>query len=76
MTEDLFVEEVITSKIYFVREKKVMLDKDLANLYGVETKKLKQAVRRNMQRFPKDFMLEMSMIEFQNWRSQFVTSNF
>jgi hypothetical protein len=75
MTEDLFVEEVITSKIYFVREKKVMLDKDLANLYGVETKKLKQAVRRNMQRFPKDFMFEMSIIEFQNWRSQFVTSN-
>jgi len=75
MKEDIFVEEVITSKIYFVREKKVMLDKDLANLYGVETKKLKQAVRRNMQRFPKDFMFEMSIIEFQNWRSQFVTSN-
>jgi hypothetical protein len=75
MKEYIFVEEVITSKIYFVREKKVMLDKDLANLYGVETKKLKQAVRRNMQRFPKDFMFEMSIIEFQNWRSQFVTSN-
>jgi hypothetical protein len=75
MKEDIFIEEVITSKIYFVREKKVMLDKDLANLYGVETKKLKQAVRRNMQRFPKDFMFEMSIIEFQNWRSQFVTSN-
>ncbi|MDP4619585.1 MAG: ORF6N domain-containing protein [Sediminibacterium sp.] len=66
MTEDLFVEEVITSKIYFIREKKVMLDKDLANLYGVETKKLKQAVRRNMQRFPKDFMFEMSTVEFKN----------
>ena len=66
MTGDLFVEEVITSKIYFIREKKVMLDKDLANLYGVETKKLKQAVRRNMQRFPKDFMFEMSTVEFKN----------
>ena len=66
MTGDLFVEEVITSKIYFIREKKVMLDKDLANLYGVETKKLKQAVRRTMQRFPKDFMFEMSTVEFKN----------
>ena len=75
MTEDLFVEEVITSKIYFIREKKVMLDKDLANLYGVETKRLKEAVRRNIERFPKDFMFEMSIVEFQNWRSQFVTSN-
>lgn len=52
-----------------------MLDKDLANLYGVETKRLKEAVRRNIERFPKDFMFEMSIVEFQNWRSQFVTSN-
>lgn len=75
MTEEIFVEEVIMSKIYFVREKKVMLDKDLAKLYGVETKRLKESVRRNMERFPEDFMFEMSNVEFKNWRTQFVTSN-
>ena len=68
-------DEVITSKIYLIRNKKVMLDRDLAELYGVETKVLKQAVRRNRRRFPADFMFEMSAEEFQNWRSQFVTSN-
>lgn len=67
--------EVITSKIYLMRGQKVMLDRDLAELYGVETKVLKQAVRRNSKRFPKDFMIELSGEEFKNWRSQFVTSN-
>ncbi|WP_246032726.1 ORF6N domain-containing protein [Sphingobacterium yanglingense] len=52
-----------------------MLDRDLARLYGVETKVLKQSVRRNTDRFPEDFMFEMSDEEFENWRSQFVTSN-
>lgn len=51
-----------------------MLDRDLALLYGVETKALKQAVRRNIERFPSDFMFEMSLEELDNWRSQFVTS--
>ena len=51
-----------------------MLDRDLAALYGVSTKALKQAVRRNVARFPKDFMFVLSAAEFQNWRSQFVTS--
>jgi len=51
-----------------------MLDKDLAELYGVETKVLKQAVRRNINRFPMDFMFEMKKREFENWRSQNVTS--
>jgi hypothetical protein len=51
-----------------------MLDRDLAELYGVETKVLKQAVRRNLNRFPEDFMFEMTKKEFENWRSQFVTS--
>ncbi|MFH1019098.1 MAG: ORF6N domain-containing protein [Pseudomonadota bacterium] len=51
-----------------------MLDRDLAELYGVETKVLKQAVRRNTSRFPEDFMFELSKEEFQDWRSQFVTS--
>jgi len=52
-----------------------MLDRDLAELYGVETKALKQAVRRNIKRFPEDFMFELSTEEFTNWRSQIVTSN-
>jgi len=67
--------EIITSKIYFIRNIKVMLDRDLATLYGVETKALKQAVRRNIKRFPPDFMFELSKEELKNWRSQFVTSN-
>ena len=66
--------ERITSKIYLIRGQKVMLDRDLAELYGVETKVLKQAVRRNKKRFPEDFMFELSAGEFKNWRSQFVTS--
>jgi ORF6N domain len=68
-------EEIITNKIYFIREQKVMLDRDLAELYGVETKYLKRQVKRNIERFPKDFMFEMTKEEFKNWRSQFVTSN-
>lgn len=52
-----------------------MLDRDLATLYGVETRVLKQAVRRNLDRFPEDFMFEMSNEEFEGWRSHFVTSN-
>jgi len=67
-------DEVVMNKIYIVREQKVMLDRDLAELYGVETKVLKQAVRRNIARFPEDFMFEMNKEELENWRSQFVTS--
>ena len=51
-----------------------MLDRDLAALYGVQTKVLKQAVRRNIKRFPSDFMFELTKKEFEDWRSQFVTS--
>jgi hypothetical protein len=54
---------------------KVMLDRDLAELYDVETKALKQAVRRNIDRFPEDFMFELSKEEFKNLRSQIVTSS-
>lgn len=68
-------EEVVMNQIYFIRNQKVMLDRDLAKLYGVETKVLKQQVRRNSERFPEDFMFEMTETELQNWRSQFVTSN-
>ncbi len=67
-------EESIMNKIYVVRGRKVMIDRDLAALYGVETKVLKQAVRRNIVRFPDDFMFEISSTELENWRSHFVTS--
>ena len=61
-------------KIYLIRGKKVMFDRDLAQLYNVETKVLKQAVRRNKDRFPDDFMFELSNEEFTILRSQIVTS--
>ena len=67
--------ERIEKSILLVRGQKVMLDRDLADLYGVETRVLKQAVRRNITRFPEDFMFELTKEEFENWRSQFVTSN-
>lgn len=67
-------DEVVMSKIYVIRNHKVMLDRDLAELYGVETKVLKQAVRRNITRLSEDFMFEMTKDELENWRSQFVTS--
>jgi hypothetical protein len=72
---DIIPIENITGLIYLIRGKKVMLDRDLAQLYGVDTKVFKQAVRRNIERFPEDFMFELSKTEFINWRSQFVTSN-
>jgi hypothetical protein len=51
-----------------------MLDRDLAELYDVDTRRLKEAVRRNIDRFPEDFMFEMTTEELENWRSQFATS--
>ena len=68
-------DEIIVSKIYMIRGIKVMLDMDLAELYGVENKQLKRAVRRNLSRFPIDFMFEFTIEELNNWRSQFGTSN-
>jgi phage regulator Rha-like protein len=73
--EILIPDEVIVSKIYQFRENKVMLDMDLAEMYGVETKQLKRAVRRNLKRFPPDFMFELSQMELENLRSQFGTSS-
>ena len=67
--------ERIASRIYFIRDMKVMLDRDLAELYDVETKRLKEQVRRNIERFPEDFMFELTKEELKNWRSQFATSN-
>ena len=68
-------EETILEKIYIVRGQKVMLDKDLAEMYGVEVKRLNQAIKRNATRFPDDFMFQINYDEFQNLKSQFVTSS-
>ncbi len=67
--------EIIEKKIFFLQGKKVMLDSDLAELYGVETKQLKRAVRRNIERFPKDFMFVLTKKEFNNLRCHFGTSS-
>ncbi|MFO7709221.1 MAG: ORF6N domain-containing protein [Desulfobacterales bacterium] len=66
--------ERITEKIYLIRGHRVMLDQDLASLYQVETKALKQAVKRNIERFPDDFLLTLSRDEFDGLRSQIVTT--
>ena len=66
--------ENIASKIYVIRKQRVMLDRDLAILYGVETKVLNQAVKRNLDRFPEDCMFQFDEVEWGELRSQFVTS--
>ena len=68
-------DEAIVSKIYVIRGKKVMVDRDIAELYDVETRILNQAVRRNEKRFPEDFMFQMSKEEMEDWKSQLVISN-
>ena len=68
-------EEVVMAKIFIVRGIRVMLDRDLAELYQVETKQLKRAVRRNIDRFPEDFMFEVSRKEFESLRCQIGTSS-
>jgi hypothetical protein len=71
----LLVEDKIMNKIYFIRGFKVMLDFDLSELYLVETKQLKRQVRRNIERFPEDFMFEISKEEFENLRCQIGSSS-
>ena len=68
-------DEIIIRKIYLLRGQKVLLDKDLAELYGVETRLLNQAVKRNADRFPPDFMFQLNKKEYESLRSQFVISN-
>lgn len=68
-------EEIIISRIYSLRNQKIMFDFDLAEMYGVETRTLKQAVKRNIHRFPEDFMFELTPEETQNLRSQIVISS-
>lgn len=69
-TELTIPDEIVMNKIYVIRGHKVMLDSDLAELYQVETKQLKRQVKRNSERFPKDFMFELTEKEFENLRSQ------
>ncbi|MBU0468481.1 MAG: ORF6N domain-containing protein [Candidatus Omnitrophica bacterium] len=71
----VIAQESIEGKILFLRGQKVMLDRDLAVLYGVETKALNQAVKRNIDRFPKEFRFVLTSQEFLNLKSQFVTSS-
>ncbi len=68
-------EDVISKKTYVIRTQKVMLDSDLAKLYAVETKVFNQAVKRNIERFPSDFMFQLTEEEYRNLRSQIVTSS-
>jgi hypothetical protein len=68
-------DETIINKIYIIREKKVMIDRDLAELYGVDTRVLNQAVKRNLKRFPDDFMFQLTEEEFKILRSQIVISS-
>ena len=74
MSQELIItEEFILGKILLIRNKKVMIDVDLSKLYGVETKQLKRQVRRNLDRFPEDFMFELTRSEYEILRSQFGT---
>ncbi|MBU0574586.1 MAG: ORF6N domain-containing protein [Candidatus Margulisbacteria bacterium] len=70
----LILQETIANKIYYIRGQKVMLDKDLAVLYGIRTKVLLQSMKRNIKRFPEDFMFQLDQKEYSILRSQFVTS--
>jgi len=73
--KDLVQQDAIKNKIYVIRDQKVMIDHDLAELYDVPTKVLLQAVKRNIDRFPPDFMFQINRNELSNLRSQFVTSS-
>jgi len=72
--QTIIPDEVVMNKIYLIREQKVILDKDLAELYEVETKRLNEQVKRNSDRFPVDFMFQLTIEEFENLKSQFATS--
>ena len=73
--QQLPVENNVESLIRVIRGQQVMLDRDLAELYGVETRRLNEQVKRNIERFPEDFMFQLTKEEFENWKSQFATSN-
>ena len=65
----------IENKIFIIRGVQVMIDRDIAELYGVETRRLNEQVKRNIERFPEEFMFQMNDEEFENWKSQIVISN-
>lgn len=71
----LVAEQKILNKIFIIRGQKVMIDEDLSKMYGVETKRLNEQVKRNVKRFPRDFMFELSVNEFENLKSHFATSS-
>lgn len=73
--KSILPDEAIINKIYLIREQKVMLDKDLAVMYGIEVRVLNQSVKRNIDRFPKDFMFTLTQKEFQHLKSQIVISS-
>ena len=73
-TKELITTEYIRDKVYIIRGQQVMLDQDLAEIYGYEVKKLNQQVKRNIERFPEDFMFRLSNSEIDSVRSQIVTS--
>lgn len=73
--ESVLTDELLMNKIYLIRGQKVMLDKDLAELYGVETRRLNEQVRRNSDRFPNDFMFQLTEKELEILMSQFATSS-
>lgn len=75
MNDLILSEETIADKIYFIRNQKVMIDRDLATLYGIENRRLNEQVKRNLSRFPEDFMFQLSKLEFENLKSQFATSS-
>jgi hypothetical protein len=70
-----FSDELILNKIYQIRGQNVMIDSDLAELYDVPTKRLNEQVKRNIERFPEDFMFQLTEKEFENLKSQFATSS-
>ncbi|WP_291286384.1 ORF6N domain-containing protein [Flavobacterium sp.] len=73
--QSLLSEEIISNKIYYIRNQKVILDSDLALLYDVETKRLNEQVKRNLSRFPSDFMFQLTDNELENLKSQIATSS-
>jgi hypothetical protein len=75
MKEIIIPNEVISNKIYFIRNQKVMLDRDLAPLYEVETKRINEQIKRNSARFPENFMFQLNEVEYENLKSQNATSS-
>ena len=74
-TTSLINDEAIATRIHWIRGEKVILDEDLAGLYEVPTKRLKEQVKRNLERFPKEFMIQLNQEEWSNLKSQIATSS-